>query len=142
MTRRNRGFIGQFLNDFRTFAIQGNVLDLAIAVIIGGAFGKIISSFVEDLVMPGIINPLLAKAGTDWREWVFLNMKIGSFLGAVVDFTIVALVIFLVVRALERFKRKEALAEPEPAPDVNLLAQQRLTEALERLARSMEAQER
>lgn len=142
MARRNRGMISQFINDFREFAVQGNVLDLAIAVIIGGAFGKIISSFVEDLVMPGIINPLLAKAGTDWREFVFLNMKIGSFLGAVIDFTIVALVIFLAVRALERFKRKEALAAPEPEPDVNLLAQQRLTEALERLARAMEAQER
>lgn len=142
MARRNRGMISQFINDFREFAVQGNVLDLAIAVIIGGAFGKIISSFVEDLVMPGIINPLLAKAGTDWREIVFLNMKIGSFLGAVIDFTIVALVIFLAVRALERFKRKEALAAPEPEPDVSLLAQQRLTEALERLARAMEAQER
>lgn len=117
-------------------------MDLAIAVIIGGAFGKIVGSFVEDLVMPGIINPLLAKAGTDWRDLVFLNMKIGSFMGAVVDFTIIALVIFFAVRTLERLKRKESLTEPEPEPDVNLLAQQRLTEALERLARAMESQER
>lgn len=142
MARRNRNIISQFLNDFREFALQGNVMDLAIAVIIGGAFGKIVGSFVEDLVMPGIINPLLAKAGTDWRDLVFLNMKIGSFFGAVVDFTIIALVIFFAVRALERLKRQEALAEPEPEPDVNVLAQQRLTEALERLAQAMESPER
>lgn len=142
MARRNRNMIAQFLNDFREFALQGNVMDLAIAVIIGGAFGKIVGAFVEDLVMPGIINPLLSKAGTDWRDFVFLNMKVGSFLGAVVDFTIIALVIFFAVRTLERLKRKEALAAPEPEPDVNLLAQQRLTEALERLAQAMESQER
>jgi large conductance mechanosensitive channel len=139
MARRNRNLIAQFLNDFREFALQGNVMDLAIAVIIAGAFGKIVGSFVEDLVMPGIINPLLAKAGTDWRDLVFLNMKIGSFMGAVVDFTIIALVIFIAIRALERLKRKEEIAAPEPEPDVNLLAQQRLTEALERLARAMES---
>jgi large conductance mechanosensitive channel len=142
MARRNRSTIAQFLNDFREFALQGNVMDLAIAVIIGGAFSKIVGSFVEDLVMPGMINPLLAKAGTDWRDFVFLNMKIGSFFGAVVDFTIIALVVFFAVRTLERLKRQEALAEPEPEPDVNVLAQQRLTEALERLAQAMESQER
>jgi large conductance mechanosensitive channel len=144
MARENRNIIAQFLNDFREFALQGNVLDLAIAVIIGGAFGKIVSSFVADLVMPGIINPLLGQTGDAWREATFLNMKIGSFLGNVVDFTVIALVIFVAIRALERLKRKEVLAKPEPKPqpDANLLAQQRLTEALERLAQAMESQER
>jgi large conductance mechanosensitive channel len=142
MARRNGNIITQFLNDFREFALQGNVLDLAIAVIIAGAFGKIVGSFVEDLVMPGMINPLLAKAGTDWRDLVFLNMKIGSFMGAVIDFAIIALVIFIAVRILERLKRKKEIAAPEPEPDVNLLVQQRLTEALERLAQAIESKER
>lgn len=142
MARTNRNTFAQFLNDFRQFALQGNVLDLAIAVIIGGAFGKIVSSFVEDLVMPGIVNPILGQTGDSWREATFLNMKIGSFLGNVVDFTIIALVIFVAVRALERMKRKEALAEVEPEPDPNMLVQQRLIEALERLSQVIESKER
>lgn len=141
MARTNRNTIAQFLNDFRAFALQGNVLDLAIAVIIGGAFGKIVSSFVEDLVMPGIINPILGQTGDAWRESTFLNMKIGSFFGNIVDFAIVAFVIFVAVRALERMKRKEALVEAEPEPDPSLLVQQRLVEALERLSQNIESKD-
>ena len=91
--------------------------------------------------MPGIINPILGQTGDAWRQATFLNMKIGSFLGNVVDFTIIALVIFVAVRALERMKRKEALAEVEPEPDPNMLVQQRLIEALERLAQVIESKE-
>ncbi|RMG12720.1 MAG: large conductance mechanosensitive channel protein MscL [Cyanobacteria bacterium J055] len=141
MARTSRNTISRFFNDFREFALQGNVLDLAIAVIIGSAFGKIITSFVEDLVMPGIINPMLGQTGDAWRETTFLNMKIGSFLGNVVDFAIIALVIFIAVRALERMKRKEALAEAEPEPDPNILVQQRLIEALERLSQTIESKD-
>ena len=89
-----------------------------------------------------MINPLLAKTGASWRELVFLNMNIGSFLRTLPDFILIALVIFMTVRAWERLKRQEALAQPQPQPDAYLLAQQRLTEAWERLAQVMESSPR
>jgi large conductance mechanosensitive channel len=127
-----------FLSDFQKFIAQGNVVDLAVAVIIGGAFGKIVTSFVEDVVMP-LINPLVAVAGKDWRTIeVGPGIKIGHFLGAVLDFLIIAFIIFLIVRALERFKRKEEVAAEAAAPDPSVESQERLTEALERLTRTIE----
>ncbi len=98
-----------FLKDFQDFALKGNVIDLAVAVIIGGAFGKIVASFVGDIVMP-IINPIVP--GGDWRALTIgSGIKIGSFLGTVLDFLIVALVIFIVVRALLSFKKKEEVID-------------------------------
>jgi len=132
---RGRSATTGFLRDFREFALKGNVVELAIAVIIGGAFGKIVSSFVSDLVMP-LINPLIP--GGNWREAVVgPGVKIGSFLGSVVDFVISALVLFLAIRSLERFKRREAAAEPPP-PDPALQVQERLAATLERLTQVLD----
>ncbi|MBE9177345.1 large conductance mechanosensitive channel protein MscL [Oculatella sp. LEGE 06141] len=114
--RRTRTATTGFLREFREFALKGNVVELAIAVIIGGAFGRIVTSFTEDIVMP-LINPLLATAGGDWRTRTILppfNIAIGSFLGAILDFIIIALALFLAIRFLQRFKRKEETA-PDPA---------------------------
>jgi large conductance mechanosensitive channel len=85
------------IDEFKAFALKGNVVDLAIAVIIGGAFGKIISALVSDIIMP-IVGGLLPGKG-EWREITVtpLNIKIGDFSGAVVDFFIIAAVLFLVV---------------------------------------------
>jgi len=133
---RGRSATTGFLRDFREFALKGNVVELAIAVIIGGAFGRIVSSFVSDLVMP-LINPLIP--GGNWREAVIgPGVKIGSFVGAVVDFVIIALVLFLAIRSLERFKRREAAAEAPPPPDPALQVQERLAVTLERLAQALE----
>lgn len=112
---RNRTVTG-FFRDFRDFALKGNVVELAIAVIIGGAFGKIVTSFAQDIVMP-LINPLI-PAG-DWRELVISTspnngIRVGSFLGSVVDFVIIAFALYLAIRALARFKRQEELVPPEP----------------------------
>ena len=97
------------LKEFREFAIRGNVMDLAVAVIIGGAFGKIITSLVEDVLMPliglvlGGINfseqaiPLGGEAALRW----------GAFVQSIIDFLIIAFVIFLLVRAMNRLKREE-----------------------------------
>ncbi len=81
-------------NEFKAFAVKGNVIDLAVAVVIGVAFGKIVNALVE-----GIVMPLIGKAlpSADWRAFEAGGMKIGSLLGAVIDFFIVALVLFLVV---------------------------------------------
>ena len=96
------------LKEFREFAIRGNVIDLAVAVIIGGAFGKIVSSLVDDIIMP-IIGLLIG--GIDFKTLAFQigNAKItyGNFIQNVVDFIIIAFVIFLIVRAMNRFKKEE-----------------------------------
>ncbi|HUR09889.1 MAG TPA: large conductance mechanosensitive channel protein MscL [Flavitalea sp.] len=93
------------LKDFKAFAIKGNVVDLAIAVVIGAAFGKIITSFVEDLLMP-LINPLIPGGG--WQELTIgPGVKIGHFLAAIVNFIIIAFAVFLVFRGIQSYRRRE-----------------------------------
>jgi large conductance mechanosensitive channel len=112
------------LKEFRDFAVKGNVVDLAVAVIIGAAFGKIISSLVADLIMP-VIGALI---GGIQYENLFIQVgqaKImyGKFIQNVVDFIIIALVIFLMVKLINHYRRK-AEKEPPAAPpprDVQLL---------------------
>lgn len=122
--RRARARALGFWDDFRAFALKGNVVDLAVAVIIGGAFGSVISSMVEDVLMPALINPLLSlvnQAGTDWREAVVgPGIRLGSFLGTILDFLIIALVLYLIIRTFESLKRKEAAtAEPSVEEQLN-----------------------
>jgi large conductance mechanosensitive channel len=138
MVRARRRTSG-FLKDFQDFALKGNVVDLAIAVIIGGAFGKIVTSFVEDVIMP-LVNPLVSVAGKDWRTMtVGPGIAIGKFLGSIVDFVIIALVLFVVIQALQKFKKKEEIATEPPPPEPNLIAQERLTDALDRLTQTLES---
>jgi large conductance mechanosensitive channel len=114
-----------FISEFKEFAIKGNVIDLAVGVIIGGAFGKIVDSFVKDIVMP-MVGQLVG--GVDFKQ-LYINLgsqtyatlelaekagapliKYGNFINTVVDFTIVALAIFIAVKAINKLK-KEAPAE-------------------------------
>jgi large conductance mechanosensitive channel len=101
------------LKEFRDFAMRGNVLDLAVAVIIGGAFGKIVTSLVDDIIMP-LVG--LAIGGIDFKSLAFIlgsaQVKYGSFIQNVVDFLIVAFVIFLIVRTMNRFKKPAPVAAP------------------------------
>ncbi len=96
------------LKEFREFAIRGNVVDLAVAVIIGVAFGKIISSLVDNILMP-LIGLLIG--GIDFKSLAFTiggaKVEYGLFIQNVVDFIIIAFVIFLIVRAMNRFKKQE-----------------------------------
>lgn len=112
------------LKEFKEFALRGNVIDLAVALIIGAAFGKIITSVVNDLIMP-LLNPLIP--GGDWRAMeVGPGVKIGSFLGTVVDFLFIAFAVFMVVRMMNRMKKKEEAKPLGPAelpPDVKLLTE-------------------
>jgi large conductance mechanosensitive channel len=104
------------MKEFREFAVKGNVVDLAVAVIIGGAFGKIVSSLVGDVVMPlvglllGGVNfaGLAVKVGS-------ASLQYGKFLQSCVDFLIIAWVIFLAVKLINRLKRTEPQAEEAPA---------------------------
>jgi large conductance mechanosensitive channel len=113
------------LKEFKEFAAQGSVIDLAVGVVIGGAFGKIVSSFVADIVMPPIG---VAVGGVDFSKLaVVLKDKVGdapavtlnygNFVQSLVDFTIIAFAIFIAVKAINSFKKAEAAApEAPPAP--------------------------
>ena len=113
-----------FMSEFKAFAVRGNVVDLAVGVIIGAAFGKIVSSFVADVVMPPIG---LAIGGVDFAKLaVFLQdnadptkvvaLRYGAFLQTLFDFAIIALVIFVIVKMINRMRAEQpAHAEP-PAP--------------------------
>ena len=104
------------ISEFKHFAIKGNVIDLAVGVIIGAAFGKIVTSLVDDVIMP-LINPLVPKGG--WQNLVmYPGIRIGSFLSVVLNFLIVAFALFLIVSAIHGFKRKEASRQQPSVPAV------------------------
>jgi large conductance mechanosensitive channel len=120
-----------FLGDFKDFIHQGNVVDLAVAVVIGGAFGKVVDALVS-LVVGGLLEPAMKKAGAaSIASW-----PAGSLLVALINFVVIAFVVFLIVRAIESMKRKDArAAEAAPAPDPQeqlALAASRLADALKR----------
>lgn len=105
----------QMLKEFREFAVKGNALQLAVAVVIGNAFTRIVTAVVDDLLMP-LLNAVLP--GGEWRAWTVspLKLQLGHLLGAIVDFLLIALVLFLLVKkVLERFARSRDAA-PAPAP--------------------------
>lgn len=104
------------LREFRDFLQQGNVVDLAVAVIIGGAFGAIVTSIVDDLLMPmiGIILGGIDFSGLSIQVGE-AEILYGNFIQAVINFVIIAFALFLIVRSVNRFRMKES-AEPEPPP--------------------------
>lgn len=117
------------MQEFKEFAMRGNVVDLAIGVIIGGAFGKIVDSLVKDVIMP-VVGKILG--GVDFKH-LYINLgdqafetmeaaekagapliKYGAFINTIVDFVIVAFVIFLVIKAINKMKREQPAAPVEP----------------------------
>ncbi|HAE42199.1 MAG TPA: large conductance mechanosensitive channel protein MscL [Clostridiales bacterium] len=123
------------VQDFKKFVMRGNVIDLAVAVIIGGAFGKIVSSFVNDIIMP-LIGVILGGVDFKTLRWIIkpavgetpeVAMLYGQFIQNIVDFVIIAFVIFIMIRMIEKAKKKpepEAPAAPaEPPADVQLLTE-------------------
>jgi len=112
--------------EFKEFAAKGNVVDLAIGVIIGGAFGKIVSSLVNDIVMPifGLILGGINFTGLEFRVGTAV-IKYGAFIQSVVDFLIIAFQLFLFIRSINRMKKKdeEMPKEPEPSREEILLAE-------------------
>jgi large conductance mechanosensitive channel len=133
------------VNEFKKFALKGNVLDLAIAVVIGAAFNKIVSSLVDDIIMPpiGLIIggvdftalKLVMKAGPTPAETVTLNY--GNFIQTIINFLIVAWAVFLLIKAINTIKEKWA-KEPEKAseiPEVSTKEIELLTEIRDALVR-------
>jgi large conductance mechanosensitive channel len=110
------------LKEFKEFAMKGNIVDLAIAVILGGAFGKVVTALTASLIMP-IIALILGKGGvTDMSVMVGNTVfPIGLFLQAVIDFILVAFVLFLIIKAINSRKRKVEEAPAAPSEEVVLL---------------------
>lgn len=123
--------MGKFINEFKQFAVKGNAVDMAVGVIIGGAFGKIVSSIVNDIIMPPIgwliggVNfsdlkftlPAVGIAGLEKMQPATINY--GSFIQTIIDFTIIAFCVFLLVKGINKLARKKAeepKQETPPAP--------------------------
>lgn len=127
-TKYNKVTMSKFLQEFKEFAMRGNVLDMAVGVIIGGAFGKIVSSLVDNVFMPivGVIT-----GGVDFSGLAFkfqdAEIKYGMFIQNVIDFLIVAFCIFIFIKAINRFKKKDEPAVPkapaEPSKEEKLLTE-------------------
>lgn len=115
------------IQEFKTFAMRGNVVDMAVGIIIGGAFGKIISSFVADVIMPPIglliggVN--FASLAITIKEAVgdtaAVTLNYGKFIQSIVDFTIIAIAIFLVIKAMNTLQKKKDEAPTPPPPPSN-----------------------
>ena len=120
--------------EFMSFAMRGNVIDMAVGIVIGGAFGKIVSSFVNDVLMPPIG---MLMGGVDFSDLAVVlkaasgdvaavTLNYGSFIQTVVDFLIIAFAIFMVIKAMNNMKKKEEAAPeapPKPSAEVELLTQ-------------------
>lgn len=125
-----------FFSEFKAFAMRGNVVDLAVGVVIGAAFGKIVTSLVDQIIMPPIG---MVVGGVDFSSWKWIlqpaneatktpevAILFGAFLNTLIQFVIIAFAIFLVVKVMNRLTRKEEAAPAEPAPpsaEVQLLTE-------------------
>ena len=127
------------MKEFKEFAMRGNVVDMAVGIVIGGAFGKIVSSFVGDVLMPPIgmllggmdfsklayeLQP--ASVGADGTEVPAVMLNYGTFISTVIDFIIIAFAIFMVIKAMNSMKKKEEAAPappPEPSNEEKLLTE-------------------
>jgi large conductance mechanosensitive channel len=129
------GFEMGLVQEFRDFAMRGNVVDMAVGVVIGAAFGRIVASFTNDVLMPPVG---LAVGGVDFSDWKFplreardgveaVTMNVGVFLNTVIDFLIIAAAIFLLVKAINSLRKKEEAKPAEPSPEVVLLTEIRDT---------------
>src|SRR5215216_5995765 len=109
-----------FIKEFKEFALKGNVIDLAIAVVIGAAFSTIVTSLVDDVITPLLLTPALKAAHAENLEQLSWNgVKYGKFLSAVIKFIIVALVLFLIIQGMNKIKRKKEAIAPAP-PEYSL----------------------
>jgi len=130
----HREKIMSMMSEFKSFAMRGNVVDMAVGIVIGGAFGKIVSSFVNDVLMPPIG---MMMGGVDFSdlsvvlkeavgEAAAVTLNYGAFIQSVVDFVIIAFAIFMVIKAMNNMKKKEEeapAAPPKPSAEVELLTE-------------------
>lgn len=106
-----------FVKEFKEFSLRGNVIDLAVGVVIGAAFSSIVKSLVDDIITPAILTPALKAAKlSDLTQLVIPGtaIKYGNFISQIISFIIVALALFLMIKGINRMKRKEAETPAEP----------------------------
>lgn len=113
------------LSEFKAFAMKGNVVDLAVGVVIGGAFGKIVSSLIDDVITPLLLKPALEAANLSKIEELtaFGGVKYGMFMSAVINFIIIAFVLFMIIKGMNAAKKKEEAAAPSGPSQEELLTQ-------------------
>jgi large conductance mechanosensitive channel len=112
------------LKEFRDFVMRGNVLDLAVAVVIGAAFGAIVSSLVEHVITPLLLAPALKAAHLDdIDKLAWGTVKYGNFLSAIIKFVIIAFILFLIVKFFKSLEKKNVPSASEPTATEKLLAQ-------------------
>ena len=113
-----------FIKEFKEFAFKGNVIDLAVGVIIGAAFGKIVSSLVEDVITPLLLNPALKAAGVDEIAKLTWNgVAYGNFLSAVINFLCIAFVLFILIKGANKVNKPAEIAPEGPSSTDQLLAE-------------------
>lgn len=112
----------RFLDEFKAFAMRGNVVDLAVAVVMGAAFGKIVASLVDGIVMP-VIGLLLGGVNISDKTFVIgqATVKWGMFLQSIIDFTIISFAIFLAVKGINSLQKKQEAAPTPPSDEVIIL---------------------
>lgn len=110
------------LKEFKEFTMRGNVIDLAIGVIIGGAFGAIINSLVADIITPVLLKPALETAGvSEIDKWAPGGVLLGKFIAAIISFIVIAFVLFLIIKGINASKKKEEASAPVATPEEILL---------------------
>lgn len=116
-----------FFSEFKDFVMRGNVVDLAIGVIIGGAFGAIVNSLVGDIITPVLLKPALDAAGVSHIDkWAPGGVLLGKFIASVISFLVIAFVLFLIIKGMNAAKREEVAAPaapPAPSNEEKLLAE-------------------
>jgi len=124
------------ISEFKEFAMRGNVIDLAVGVVLGAAFGRIVSSLVDDVIMP-VLGKLVggvdfstlavvlepARLGADGKEVAAVLLRYGNFLQSILDFVLVAFAIFLFVKVINKLHRRQEAAAAPPAADIVLLTE-------------------
>ncbi len=115
-----------FVKEFKDFAFKGNVMDLAVGVIIGAAFGKIVSSLVDDVITPALLYPALKAVNAENLSQLVIPgtaIKYGNFLSAFISFTVIAFVLFLLIKAANKVSKPAEAAPEGPTEDQKLLAE-------------------
>jgi large conductance mechanosensitive channel len=113
------------LQEFKQFALRGNVIDLAVGVIIGGALGRITSSLIDDVITPLLLKPALEAAELDRLQdlTLFGTVRYGNFVSAVLNFILVAFILFLIIKGVNKFNKRPENQTPPPPADVQLLTE-------------------
>jgi large conductance mechanosensitive channel len=122
------------ISKFKSFLMRGNVIDLAVGVIIGSAFGAIVNSLIENIITPLLLNPTLEAAGVaSIEEWKPGGILLGKFIASVLSFVVIAFVLFLIIQAMEKMtKQKESAPAAPTAPSEEIVLLREIRDSLKK----------